>query len=305
MKISVIITAWKEERTIGKAVGAFLNSLKNAQIIDFELIVVSPDIETRAAAKTAYGGILGLRDDNKGKPEALNLAFKQARGDILILSDGEVFISPDAIANLLKYFDDKKVGMVSGRPVPTNARDHLMGYWAHLLTTVGAHAERTEKAREQKFFEVSGYLFAMRNFHWQIPGSALSEDAAMSHLIWNRGFKIAYAPDAIVNVKMPDNLRDWLKQKRRSTGGHNQINEFYRRGILDQKHRPAHPRTFWREISYFFRPFAFAQNFREFLWTILLYPARLWLWTLIFWDINLGQRKKLKRGLWERIESTK
>ena len=72
--ISVIITAYKEPKTIGKAIESILkNNLKN-----YELIVTAPDEETLDVVskyKKRYSFIKTLKDKGQGKPAALNLSI--------------------------------------------------------------------------------------------------------------------------------------------------------------------------------------------------------------------------------------
>ena len=133
--ISIIITAYKEEKTIGKAIQALLdNNLKN-----FEILVVAPDTKTLSEIKKFSRKdkrIKDIKDSGKGKPAALNLVFKKAKGEILVLTDGDVWIEKNAIKYLLEPFSDPKVGAVSGHPISINSRNKIMGFWSHLLTSV-------------------------------------------------------------------------------------------------------------------------------------------------------------------------
>ena len=57
-----------------------------------------------------------------------------------------------------------------------------------------------------------------------------------------------------------------------------------------------------KELSHgWYRPLFYAKTPKQFAWSLLLYPARLYLWLLIYKDIRF---KEQKDG-WERIESTK
>ena len=218
--ISIIITAYKEARTIGRAIEAILQQEINQK---YELLVVAPDKETEKAVKN-HPQIIYLRDPGKGKPKALNLALKKAKGDIIILTDGDVYVENNSINALLIPFQDQKTGIVSGRPMSLNQRGNKFGYYSHLLTDLGAHETRLKKTKKGKMIVCSGYLYAFRkNLISSIPENVFSEDAVISHMIFEEGYKTAYAPDAKVWVKYPDNLQDWIKQKKRSAGGYNQL----------------------------------------------------------------------------------
>ena len=197
--LSIIITAHREEETIGRAIKAFL-----AQRLpqEYELLVVCPDDETASVVgdyMKRNDRIKCLRDEGKGKPTALNLALRSAVGELVVLSDGDVYVGDRAVSALLAPFADPKVGAVSGRPVSLSPRDTMLGYWSHFLVNAGAHHRRTLRADRGAFLECSGYLYAFRTrLVDAIPEDALAEDGVISYLIWKQGFCTAYAPDALV-----------------------------------------------------------------------------------------------------------
>jgi cellulose synthase/poly-beta-1,6-N-acetylglucosamine synthase-like glycosyltransferase len=257
--------------------------------------VICPDDETAQAA-SQFETVQVLRDPGRGKPAALNLGLSHARGEIAVLTDGDVTVSPDALLPLLAPFANERVGAVSGRPVATSPRSTMLGYWSHLLTDAGAHTERCKRDAAGQFFVCSGYLFAFRRRLIEtIPEDALAEDAVISHLIGEQGYAIRYAPEARVFVKYPETYRDWLKQKVRSAGG-------YAQPYIAAS--PLQMRSFRHEaLAGTGRALRYPRSLREFLWTLALFAARLHLWVLIFWRVRV-RHIPLER-LWQRVESTK
>ena len=217
--ISVIITAYKEHRTIGRAIEAFLaNDLGK----DYEIIVSAPDKETLDVVHTyakKNKRIKTIVDEGKGKPAALNMVFKKAKGDILVLTDGDVYVGDNSINLILEKFKDEKIGAVSGHPVSLNSRKKMLGYWSHVLAGV-ADLRRKIAVRDGKRFFCSGYLFAMRKgLVDEIPTETLSDDGYMSLLVYKKGYKLDYSPNSLVYIQYPTNFSDWIIQKRRSAGG--------------------------------------------------------------------------------------
>ena len=153
--VSVIITSFKEPKTIGRCIAAIGNRKYSGIPIQFEIIQVSPDKETldaglREAKKYRLGKkFIQIKDPRKGKPYALKMAFKKAKGDILILTDGDTHFEKNAVKELLKPFEDSKVGGVGGRPVSKDKRDNMFGYWGHLLSD-SAHDKRINTAEKVK-----------------------------------------------------------------------------------------------------------------------------------------------------------
>lgn len=312
--ISVIIASFKEPKSIGRCI-ACIGSRKYSGITHpFEIIQVSPDTPTlRAGKKQAQKLKLSKKqfiqivDPRKGKPYALRMAFKKAKGDIIILTDGDTYFEKGSVKNLLEPFVNEKVGGVSGRPKSLDEIRDKYSYWGHLLSD-SADKERREKLQkvegkncyvsDQKFFPMSGYIMAMRNIDLKIPTDVLSDDAYISYAIRNRDLEIAYAPEAVCYVKYPTNFKDYLKQKIRSLGGYTQLR---RMGIFE---RDKQSRSFLIEMKYSLFVLKYAKSIKEFWWSLLLFPTRLITWIAIFWERGILRKGMPKQG-WERIESTK
>ena len=311
--ISVIIASFKEPKTIGRCISCIVNKKYSGIPNDFEIIQVSPDSATLIAGrKEANKYKLGkryiqIKDPKKGKPYALRMAFKKAKGDILILTDGDTYFEKNSVLKLLEPFENKKVGGVSGRPVSSDDRNNIFGYWGHLLSD-SAHDRRTKTMNlvngkdyymsKENFFPMSGYIMAVRNLNVKLPSNTLSDDAYMSYYIRNLGMEIAYAPKAMCFVKYPRSLKDYMKQKVRSLGGFSQLK---RMGIFK---KDKQSRSFGIELGYAGFVLRYAKNAKEFFWSLLLFPVRLLTWIRIFWE-RIILRKDMPKSGWERIESTK
>jgi cellulose synthase/poly-beta-1,6-N-acetylglucosamine synthase-like glycosyltransferase len=295
--ISIVITAYKEEKTIGRAIEALL---KNEIEGEYEILAVCPDEATKRVIDRyvrKHPVVKHVRDQGKGKPAALNKAFQLAKGDILILTDGDVYISENAIHKLLKKLQDDKVGAVSARPVSISPKNTMLGYWSHLLTDAGAHLTRLERVKRGEFIVVSGYLFAMKRVFEKIPEDALADDGVMSHMIWQKGYKIDYADKALVYVKYPTIFKDWMLQKKRSTGGYTQIKKYFGENL-------PRMRTFKNEALHgAWKALTYPKTPKEISYTITLFLARLYLWLRIY--IDLRSEKIDFQKTWKRVETTK
>ncbi|MCC6602008.1 MAG: glycosyltransferase [Anaerolineae bacterium] len=293
--ISVLITAYREAATIGRAIEAFLPQLPPGS----ELLVVCPDAETTAVVHHYAHNHPLIRHipepERRGKPAALNLGLQAAQGDIVVFSDGDVMIGANALAPLLAPFAAERVGAVTGRPLSSSPRTTQLGYWSHVLVE-GAHQTRLARHAAGAFLLCSGYLFAARrHLIPPIPEDALAEDAVISHRIAEQGYQICYAPAAEVFVKYPTTYADWLRQKVRSAGGYAQT--YVRQSPYSMRSASLEARQGPKLAL------QFAQSPRELWWTLLLFAARLHLWGLVFWQVRVRQRPLTT--LWQRVESTK
>lgn len=313
--ISVLITAWKENKTIAKCVKSIADSKYSGIDEPFEVLLACPDDQTRQEAEKEIH-TLGLedkffhiKDPGKGKPVALNMLMKKAKGDIWIFTDGDVYFGENAVKNLVAEFNDKSVKLVTGRPVSGDNKNNMMGYFGHLLADAADHkrtlelsenpvGKSTKLIKKVGFFPVSGYIYAMRaDKSVKFPEDTLVDDAYISYLVFNNGGKIAYAEDAVAYIKYATNLKDYFKQKKRSTGGYVQLWEY---GLVKPETKT---RSVKKELEYFWFPFKYAKNIKEFIWSLCLYPIRLWLWIMIIWERRVVKKDFVKT--WVRVESTK
>lgn len=295
--ISIIINTFNEPHTIGKAIESFVKQSINER---YELLVICPDEKTINIIKSyvkKYPQVKHIKDEGKGKSLTLNKILSIAKGRILILSDGDVFVSENSVNSILEIFRDGKIGCVSGRPVSLNSRKGMFGYWSHLLFH-GAHMIRKLLFEEGKFLECSGYLFAFRNKVIKNFQVNVAEDTVIPYLFFIKGYKIGYEEKAMVYVKNPTNLRDWIKQKKRTIKAHEILKEY-----AETKHIPR-VKSFRNEVEKgFLWALLYPKNIKEGIWTIALFVARLYVWISTFIDIKF--RKKPYRDRWERVESTK
>ncbi|MCD4756045.1 glycosyltransferase [bacterium] len=310
---TVIITSFKEPKSIGKCIECIANRKYSGITSPFEILQVSPDDLTLKAGKKAANR-LGLNkkqfkqivDPCKGKPYALKLALHKAKGEVIILTDGDTYFERNAVEEILKPFINKKVGGVSGRPVSMDRRDNMMGYYGHLLSD-SAHHKRSHTMKlvsgtqycisDKDFFPMSGYIMAIRNISLDLPKDVLSDDAYISYTLRNLGYEIGYTPNSKCFVKYPTTLRDYFNQKVRSIGGFIQLEKY------DVFKRDKQSRSFGIELKYLFFVFSYAKNIKELFWSILLFPIRLWTWIRIFWERRVI--KKDFKKTWVRVESTK
>jgi len=295
MEVSILITAFKEPH-LERAITAIL-----AQKIkySYKLIVVAPDEEAKNLVKRyvkKYKKIQYIKDPGIGKSYAINSILKKIKSDILILTDGDVYISEGSINEILELFKDPSIGVVTGRVVSMNNKNNVLGYWSHLLADAGAHRIRKERFNQRKFLECSGYLFAFRNNIIKEFPIGVAEDSAIPYLFFSKGYKIGYAERALVYVKNPDNFKDWLKQRKRTAKAHETLTKYY----------PEFPKikSFSNEIRKgFIWALGYPKTIKEMYWTMLLFSARLYMWLLTLTETRI--LKKEYKDAWERIESTK
>lgn len=322
-EISFLITAWKEEKTIGKAIESIAKVQYSGLSVNYEILLAAPDKETQnAALKTAIeldiqNNFRLLKDPGGGKNVGLNILIKNAKGKYWVFTDGDVYFAEGAVKAIYekaKKEDQNDLFLITGRPVSDDSKKTMMGYFGNLLADAANHKRvvtltNHKEGNSQRFiskapfFPVSGYIYLAKgidNEKFNFPKDTLVDDAYISYWVYNKGGKILYEEDAKVKVKYPKTLRDYFKQKRRSAGGYVQLWKY------DLVKPETVTRSFWKELEYFWYPLTYAKNMKQFFWSIYLYFVRAAQWALIYWDQKIKKKDMMddKTG-WERIESTK
>lgn len=297
--IDVIIASFKEPNSTLRAVNVFLKSKRK----DLRVTVVDPfvEVETFLKKKIKDKRFQFFLDPGEGKSYALNLLFQEYasgnKDDLFIFTDGDVYVSDNALDEVIKAFKDEKVGCITGKPVALDSRNAKYGYWSHFLFA-GIHKARSILSSNEQFFECSGYLFAVRKSVILDFPLETSEDSIIPYLFWKKGYKIKYASKAEVYVKNPTTWKDWLAQKIRNIKAHENLNKI----------APDMPRTksFFNEIKHgWYFLFVFPKGPKELWWTFQLYIARLYLYYKAFKELK---KKKSYEDGWRgqaTTESTK
>lgn len=279
--IDIIITSYNEPNATLKAVQTFLKQKTKER---FRVIVVDPfqEVARFLKSKIKDDRFIFFLDPGEGKSYALNLLFQEYgssdKNDIFIMTDGDVYVSENTISEIASIFKDSKVGCLTGKPVSINSRENKYGYWSCLLFD-GIDKVRSRLSREGKFFECSGYLFAIRKGIISDFPLETSEDSIIPYLFWKKGYKISYANKAEVYVKSPENWKDWTNQKVRNIKAHENLNNL----------APDMPRTksFMNEIKEgAIFALLYPRNSKEFFWTINLFIARLAIYKKAFSQLN-------------------
>ena len=289
--VSVVITACKEEKTLGKTIGVLEKQLpKNS-----ELIVVAPDEPTLKVAKefVKQGKRIKIfKDPGKGKPTALNLIFKKVKGKILVLTDGDVFPQKKSIKLLLDRFKDPEVGAVSAKVVYLIPKNSLFYEWGKLSEKIYDKVRKTQD-KMNKLWHPTGYLYAIKNgIVKQIPSNTLADDALIGCIIKSKGYLIKYEPRARVFVKFPRTIKDFIIQKSRTRAGLLQLKKLFK----------FRNRTIANEISigakWMFRIYGF-RKIHKMIVVALIYLIA---WLRAYW---LFLTKKSFEKIWVRVKSTK
>jgi cellulose synthase/poly-beta-1,6-N-acetylglucosamine synthase-like glycosyltransferase/peptidoglycan/xylan/chitin deacetylase (PgdA/CDA1 family) len=234
--VSVVVPAYNEAANIA----ATVRSLLDNDYPRLEIIVVddgSTDGTADIVERLRLPGVRVIRQANAGKPAALNHGIRYARGDLLVLVDGDTVFEPDAVGRLVQPFADPAVGAVSGNTKVANRRG-LLGRWQHLEYVIGFNLDRRMFDVAECMPTVPGAIGAFRReVLWDVGGlssATLAEDTDLTMAVIRAGWKVVYAEDAIAWTEAPSTLRQLWRQRYRWCYGTMQAMWKHRRALVER-----------------------------------------------------------------------
>jgi cellulose synthase/poly-beta-1,6-N-acetylglucosamine synthase-like glycosyltransferase/peptidoglycan/xylan/chitin deacetylase (PgdA/CDA1 family) len=233
--VSVVIPAYNEELGIEAAV----RSLAASDYPDLEIIVVddgSTDATSARVAALNIPNVRLIRQQNGGKPSALNTGIAAARHDILVLVDGDTVFEPLAMRALVAPFADPEVGAVSGNTKVGNRRG-LLGRWQHIEYVIGFNLDRRMFDVLRCMPTVPGAIGAFRRETLAAVGGVsnetLAEDTDLTMATCRAGWRVIYAPEARAWTEAPATLGQLWRQRYRWCYGTLQAMWKHRGAVLE------------------------------------------------------------------------
>lgn len=219
MKIncSIGVFAHNEEANILHLLKALTNQ-KLCKVAIREIIVVSSastdrtDDLVRDYAMQHSEVTLYTQTRREGKSSAINLFMKHAREQILVVVSGDVIPAENTIELIVSSFSDAAVGATGGKPVPVNESVSLIGYSVNLLWRL--------HHRMALISPKLGEMIAFRKVMDSIPQESAVDEASIEAIVKQNGLQLRYIPEAVIHNKGPENIADFIKQRRRIQNGH-------------------------------------------------------------------------------------
>ena len=198
MKLSIIIPAYNEEKTILKVI----SRVKNAKLgnIKKEVIVVddfSTDGTKRVLSKLKNKGMkIFFHEKNQGKGAAIRTALKHATGDVILIQDADLEYDPKEYKKLIKPIIEGKAKVVYGSRFESIRKNlekmYKLHYFGNLFLTVMTNilygAKITDMETGYKVFRkevIEGIKLRARRFDFEPEITAK---------ILKKGYKIMEVP---------------------------------------------------------------------------------------------------------------
>lgn len=191
---------------------------------------------------------LAVEIERGGKVSAINTFMTCSPEPVLAVSGADMIYAPQAIEAIIAPFEDPDIGMVGAHPVPLNSTDTFVGFAVNLLWKL--HHEVSLITPKM------GELCAFRNVFRGLDPDMLADEVQIERGIRAVGFKVAYAPDAVIYNRGPETVREFIAQRSRWVAHNLQVQRKHRYAVSTWRWstlwhaalnvwRTDHPRLDW------------------------------------------------------------
>lgn len=152
-----------------------------------------------------------------GKTTVLNRCIPTAKGDIVVLSDANTMIEPEAIQKLVRHFEDPEVGAVCGKLRlynPTKQDYEESAYWSYESLI------KMYEGRRGAVVGANGGLYAIRRtLFTELPASTIVDDFVIPLRILEKGYKVAYEEEAVAHEETTEDYGKEFGRRARIAAG--------------------------------------------------------------------------------------
>lgn len=218
--VTLMVAAYNEEDIIE-------DKIRNTLALDYpedklQLIFITDGSSDQTAAKVSNFKEITLLHQNirAGKMAAIKRAIPLINGTITVFTDANTFLNTEAIQELVKHYQNPKVGAVAGEKrilVEASADASSAGegfYWKY--------ESKLKKLDYELYSNVgaAGELFSIRTALYQpVESDTIIDDHMIAMRIAENGYVIAYEPGAYAMETASADVKEELKRKIRIAAG--------------------------------------------------------------------------------------
>ncbi|WP_406414661.1 bifunctional polysaccharide deacetylase/glycosyltransferase family 2 protein [Streptomyces sp. NBC_01614] len=237
--VSVIVPAYNEKECIANTLESLARSTHPIEIIvvDDGSTDGTSEIARNAARELGMTNVRVIRQENAGKPAALNNGVRSAGYDIVVMMDGDTVFEPDTVRQLVQPFADPEVGAVAGNAKVGN-RNTVIGAWQHIEYVMGFNLDRRMYDLLRCMPTIPGAIGAFRREAvLEVGGMSedtLAEDTDITIAMHRAGRRVVYQEHARAWTEAPGSLKQLWSQRYRWSYGTMQALWKHRKSLTDK-----------------------------------------------------------------------
>ena len=215
--VTLIISAYNEEKVIQK-------KIENSLALDYprnriEIVVASDgsnDSTNFIVRKFKCDGVKLMDSIGRhGKTYVQNKATEEANGEVLVFSDSNAFYEVNALKELMKNFNDKTVGAVSG----------CLKYYSNIESSDSSKVEgiywkyenflKMNESASGSVIGANGSIYAIRKECYVPLKEDLISDFVEPLKVVEKGYRVIYDENAVSRESVSENMKIEFNRKQR------------------------------------------------------------------------------------------
>ncbi len=220
-RVSVIVAAYNEERTIVRTIEA----LRRSRGVELEIVVVddgSTDRTTTLVAAIPDDRVVLVTEAHGGKAAALAAGLARCHAELIVTVDADTEVEAGTVMELTAPFADPQVGAVSGN-LRVRRPTGWLGRAQHLEYVVGNAFDRRALDLMAAQVTVPGAAGAYRRSAIEAVGGfwspTVAEDTDLTLALVAGGWDVRFAPAAVAWTMTPTTVRALWRQRSRWSFG--------------------------------------------------------------------------------------
>jgi biofilm PGA synthesis N-glycosyltransferase PgaC len=223
--LSILVAAYNEESSIADTIRSLAEQRYPGE---FEVMVIDDGSQDATAAIVEANPQPWLRllrqPRNMGKSAALNRGLAEAKYELVVTLDADSYLYGDALRRLVeRYFSDPAdTRAVAGTMLVRNSRRNWITRaqeWDYFHGI--AAIKRVQSLFHGTMVAQGAFSIYDRQTLREVGGWAdcVGEDIVLTWAILVRGWRVGHAEDACCFTNVPDNLRQFVRQRQRWSRG--------------------------------------------------------------------------------------
>ena len=238
-EVTLMVCAYNEEDIISEKISNTHSLDYPADRLHLVWVTDGSTDNTNSILSTYPDVKIVFSPERRGKSAALKHGIKEVSTEIVMMTDANTMLNPEAIREIVRLMQDPKVGCVSGEKkvmAKSDSDEAAQGeglYWKY---------ESTLKRLDSELYSAMGAAGELcvirRQLMTDIPDDTLLDDFVISMEIVRMGYKIAYTSKAFAMEYGSADLHEESKRKRRIAAGGLQ-SSWRLRSLMNPLHHPV------------------------------------------------------------------
>lgn len=230
--VTIVIAAYNEEKVIREKIESVMKSEYPAEKIHLLIGSDNSNDQTNTIIRELGNRYPALRliefNSRTGKPGVVNVLMKKVTTPLTILTDANVYFTPETIKNLVRHFHHPQTGLVGGNILNIGLRKDGISIQEK------SYIQRENLIKYQEGIlwgtmmgPFGGCYMIRTELYEDVPRGSLVDDFYISMKILQKKFSCLNDLDAICYEDVPNQVKDEFKRKARiSTGNFQNLSRF-------------------------------------------------------------------------------